>query len=426
MRELWRNRRDFFQNITIVLLALLGVFLLARTQLYSMGASAGAGYLRYFLDGDTPQSSAAPADLLASFSTPVRVAVTGVFEGRYGGVTMTTGDDAFEPLGGLLRETLGSAQPFEPCAPQDFFRALAGVSVYCDFLHPLPLSVTAGLAAGAWEEDGVLARQMAVAVGESDVVYLYVWDGAEACLRCATAVSVSELERIVNSYEFNGAMFAFDDSGLSSLAPCSLLPANLSSLPSLTAVSSLPGMETLLSSLGFYPRTNSRYPEADGTEVITEGSRILRVGADGVVRYRGGGEDALIIAAAGEIPTASEAAAGTWTLLNSLLAPYMGEASLYLESIAQTDTTATLTFGCQFSGVPIRSADGAAAAQVILSGRTVSSLTLRFRQYTATGESTPLLPLRQVLGIAAGWTGAELSIGYAESGGEVTGQWLAV
>lgn len=418
------RRRDFVQNAAIVLLALFAVVLFTQTQLYSLGTSAGAEYLDYFLDGDAAQASSDPSEILTGFSAPVRIAVTGVYGGRYGSTAMTTGDEEFEPLGSLLRETLGSAQAFEPCLLADFLLALTGSSVYYDFLEPLPLSVLAGLAAASWEEDGLSARRLAIAAGADGGVALYIWDGEGACFRCGSAVSSGELSRIVNGYEFNGAMFAFDDAALTALSPCSLLPAEPPELPELTASVSLPSTETLLSALGFYPRTNSRYPEPDGTEVITEGNRILRVSADGTVRYRGGGENTLAISADGEIPTVSEAAAGVWTLLNNLLSPYTGEARLYLQNIRQTETSVILSFGFQINGVPIRTADGSAAAQATLSGSSVTALVLRFRQYTGTGESSSLLPLRQTLGIAAESSGGELSIGYADYGGGVTAQWL--
>ena len=74
--------------------------------------------------------------------------------------------------------------------------------------------------------------------------------------------------------------------------------------------------------------------------------------------------------------------------------------------------------------MPIRSATGAAAAQATLSGAAVTTLTLRFRQYSSAGEAAPMLPLRQALGIAAAGNGGELSIGYADSGGAASAQWL--
>lgn len=119
-----------------------------------------------------------------------------------------------------------------------------------------------------------------------------------------------------------------------------------------------------------------------------------------------------------------EAASEVRLLLSELLAPVMGDAQMYLEQIQQVGAATTLRFGYQAGGVPIRFADGGCAAHVTLSGTTVSSMELRIRQYTVTENDSLLLPLRQALAIAAG--GAELSIGYADSGGDtVSAAWLA-
>ena len=61
-------------------------------------------------------------------------------------------------------------------------------------------------------------------------------------------------------------------------------------------------------------------------------------------------------------------------------------------------------------------ADGSAAAEVTLSGNTISALSLRPRQYSAASAASPLLPLRQAMAIAGRTAGAELSIGYADTG----------
>ena len=127
MKKIQFRRRDFFQNAAIVLLFLLAVALFTQTQLYSL--EAGAGYLDSLLEGDASQNTSAPSEILAGFAAPVRTAVTGVYGGRYGSTAMTTADEEFEPLGSLLRETLGSAQAPVPCAVQDFLQALNSSSV---------------------------------------------------------------------------------------------------------------------------------------------------------------------------------------------------------------------------------------------------------------------------------------------------------
>ena len=91
----------------------------------------------------------------------------------------------------------------------------------------------------------------------------------------------------------------------------------------------------------------------------------------------------------------------------------------------QSGSGTVLTFGYQVGGVPIRFADGSAAAEITLSGQTISSLTLRPRQYTA-GTTSSLLPLRQAMAIAGRNEGAELSIGYADTGTyPLSAVWLA-
>ena len=76
--------------------------------------------------------------------------------------------------------------------------------------------------------------------------------------------------------------------------------------------------------------------------------------------------------------------------------------------------------------MPVRFSDGSYAAEVTLTGSTISTLSLHFRQYTATGEKSLLLPLRQALAIAAKSDGAELSLGYADNGAAaLSACWLA-
>lgn len=425
MDERRRKRRDFLQNISIVLLTLSAVFLIAQTQLYTLGVNAGSGYLRN-LAGDAAQALPPSQAALTSLSAPVRLAVTGVYGGRYGSVAATTADEIFEPVGGLLREALRSVQSFTPCESEEFLEALRGTSVYCDFLSPLPLPVLAGLVGASLDSD-MSARRLAVSPRASGGAALYLWSEGDLCLTGVTAISTEELEDVVGGYELNGARFALDSEEPESaaLAPCSLFPLELPALPVFSSSAALPGSDTLLSALGFYPRTNSRYTESGGVEVVTDGDRTLRLNPNGSIRYRSGGDPALTVSSSGENPTLTETVMGTTALLNSLLSGQVSEASLYLRSVRQTESGTQLSFGWQSGGVPISLDSGGSAAEVTLSGGMVSSLTLRFRQYAAAGETSLLLPLRQALAIAARREGAELSIGYVDSGGLASARWLA-
>lgn len=420
-----RKRRDFLQNITIVLLSLSAVFLIAQTQLYTLGVNAGSSYLRYLTGTPDQMPDAAQANL-TSLAAPVRIAVTGVYGGRYGSVTLTTAGESFEPIGGLLREALGTIQDFAPCDSQEFFNALGSTSIYCDFLGALPLPVLAELV-GASSDSGLYARRVVISAQGGGGAMLYLWDGADSCQRGTSVIPLEDLNNVVGSYELNGALFALDNPSpdAAEVAPCSLFPLELPNLPVLAVSAAIPDYDALLAALSFYPRTNSRYTESGGVEVITDGDRTLRLIPDGAVRYRSGGDPAVAIASAGETPTPQEAVMGAVTLLNSLLPAQSGGAGLYPQSVRQTEITTTVTFGWQVGGVPIRFDHGGSAAEVTLSGNIVSSLFLRFRQYSSTEESSLLMPLRQALAIAARQGGKELSIGYVDDGTAAAAAWLA-
>ena len=422
MNERSRTRRDFIQNITIALLTVSAVLLFTQTQISNLGASSTLS--RLFSGPDVQSSSViTPQQDAVSPGAPVRVAAASTY-GRYGGVAMTTSDEEFLPLRQLLEQAPGSVQSLTFSSSQAFREALNRTSAYYDFLSPLPLSILADLSQTSLDEDAVFARRLVLAE-ENGAVALYLWDGANRCYRSGTALSAGDLNAVVSQYELGNAFFAFEGTEDHVLAPYSLLPGEEPRLPQLAAVSSLSDTTHLLASLGFNPNTQNRYWESETTEVISESNgRTLRLSTDGTVVYQSGDDPTLSIQAAGEVPSMVEAASEVRLLLSELLAPVMGDAQMYLEQIQQVGAATTLRFGYQAGGVPIRFADGGCAAHVTLSGTTVSSMELRIRQYTVTENDSLLLPLRQALAIAAG--GAELSIGYADSGGDtVSAAWLA-
>lgn len=424
MEEPRRARRNLIQNVVITLLSLSAVVLFAQTQFTSLNLSAGETAA-----ASGPSSpSAAPA---AELTAPVRVAVTGDF-GRHGGVALDTGSADFaDPLGRRLLEALGSARDYAPCARADFLRALEGPSLYYDFLEPLPLSVLAGLLGGGEEvspREDLSARRLLVAARDGGVI-LYLWDGGENCFQASTAVSADSVGQVISRYELGDASFAMDAAPggpARTLDPCSLLPEQAPSLPAFTLGDPLAGgTDWLLSALGFNPRSRTRHTESNGTELIMDGDRTLRIRPDNSVRYQSGDEPSLSVKAAGDLPTAREAALGAGALAGSLLTPVSGEGKLWLQSIRRNGDVTVLRFGYQAGGVPIRFQDGSPAAEVTLTGAAVTSLTLRFRQYLPAEENSLLLPLPQALAVAAARPGKELSIGYVERSGECRACWLS-
>ena len=419
MGEQRQDRRNLVQNILITLLALSAAVLFTQTQLYNLNLTTSEA-------PPGPAQSAAPA---AELAAPVRTAVTGDY-GRCGGLTCTTGDPVFaDPLGRRLLEALGSARDYAPCSRGDFLRALRGPSLYYDFLEPLPLSVLAGLLGGGEDvspREDLSACRLLIVPQEGGAV-LYLWDGGENCFRASTAVSSDSLEQVISRYELGDASFAMDGGGLErELDPCSLLPAQPPELPSFTLGDPLAGgTDWLLSALGFNPRSRTRHTESSGTELIIDGDRTLRIRPDNTIHYQSGNEPILRVKAAGDLPTAREAALGAGSLLSSLLAPVSGELQPWLQSLRRSGDVTALRFGYQLKGVPVRFQDGGFAAEITLTGSAVTALSLRFRQYNAAEEPSLLLPLPQALAVAAASPGKELSIGYVERGGECRAYWLS-
>lgn len=420
MNEAKHSRRDFWQNIAIVALSLSAVILFAQTQLYNLASTTIGQYLDQLLE--TPaQAEHTASTQISALSHPVHVAVTGVY-GRFGDMTMVTSGETFRPLNDLLKEALGSARVYTVCSEGEFLESLNSTSIYYDFLTSLPLSVLADTDTAA-TGSGIQARRLILSDQGERGVQLYIQDSSGTYQYCSTAVSRGDLESAADGYELGNAVFAFElaktDSTYASLDPCSLFLSDvIPSFPVLQASQTPADSNQLLTALSFNPRTNYRYPESDGTEVIVEGERSLRIRPDGTLLYRSGGETALTIDTADpDLPTMQEAAAGSNMLLQKLM-NNSGDGQLYLQSIQQVEDTTVLQFDYHAGSIPIRFSDGSCAAEVTLTGSTVSALTLRFRQYAFSGESSLLLPLRQALAIAVQNRGTDLSIGYADNGTE--------
>ena len=421
-----RKRRDFIQNITIVLLSLLAVALFTQTQLYNLEDNGG-----YFRQNTALPSSASPApEALTDVAAPVRVAVTGAYPyGRYANISLTTKSDDFAPLGTLLGEALGTADSFAASTSQAFLKALSGVSIYYDFLSPLPLSTVAGLVGAALPDSAATVRHLVLFPHDDGTVGLSLWDGGETYLTCTISVPAADIADTVGRYELGTAAFAFDDwngeAPVNGLSPCSLFLLEQPEYSVLSASDPLSSTDWLLTALGFNPHTNFRYSESSGTQVIMEGDSSLRIHTDGTVLYQSGSQPVLKIGSVQEALSVNETVLGTEGLLSSLLGNFSSSAAFYLLELQQSGATSVLRFGYHVDGLPIRFSDGGFAAEVTLEGSEVTKLSLRFRQYTLSDESARLLPLKQALAIAAGHPGAELAVGYADNNGDtVSAQWL--
>lgn len=427
MTEERKEALDFRQNVTIALLAVLAVVLLSRTELFSLGLETLGGG---FLSVPAPSASAQQETVGVRLSLPIRFAATSVYGGVYGRYAMANINSqsrSFRSARVLFGDALAAPLDFEEITREEFLSALRRTSLYCDFMAPLPLSLLGGLL-GAELSDERPARALAL-TRASGGVWLCLWDGAGTYCRRAAPVPAREFDDLVSRYELSGGAFALDfadaDAAWRNVAPLSLFPDGELSFPVYSAVSGLPDPDRLLSALRFNPLTKTRYTEANGTEVIMEDGRSVRIRANGAIAYQDGGRGDLRIESAGEIPTGWEAASECAALLNGILLP-QGCAAVYPLEIRRQDSVTTLRFGCALENLPVFRSDGGAAAVVTLEQRKIVSLELRPRRYAITETNLTLLPAQQALGLTAAFPGAELCLGYYDTGGaRLNAQWFA-
>ena len=429
MTESQRAELDFRQNVSIALLAVLAVALFARTELFHLGWEMIGSNFPAVSENVTTEPQ--PEAVFDTFSVPLRLVATGVYGGVYGrwaNLDTNTGQRAFRNVRRLFADALADTPPFDEIPQETFLLSICGTSLYCDFLTPLPLSVLAGLV-DVPSADERPVRAMALA-REKGTVFLYLWDGAGGYSRRASTVSRKELDELVGQYEPGNGVFALDLRDAGSLyrdvAPLSLFPGETPAPAVYSAAAGLPDTAQLLTAFRFNPLTKSRYTETNGTEVIMEGGRSVRIRANGNIYYQTGERGELYIESASDTPTGWEAVKECAALLNGILLS-QGFTEVCPLEVRRQDNLIVIRFGYVLDGIPVFQNDNGAAAVVALDGRRITSLELRPRRYTPTETASLLLPREQALGIAERHPGDELCLGYQDTGSaRLSAQWFAV
>jgi len=407
---------NLLQNILILLLSASALLLIIRQQtessLFSLLTGVQGG-------GTAAESS---AENLTSVESVVRVAVSGAY-GRYGALHMTSTSDGFAGIRNLLQEALGSAGTPAACSEQDFRAALESVSVYCDWTVPLPMPVVAGMVGASAPAGELTVRRMVLAV-EQDTVTLIFTDDA-SYLHCTTKVSTESVLNFISGVQMDTVAFAYELEGASTSPYALLHTGQLQNYPLLTSASAAQPTDPLLSALGFNPNTNSRYTESNGTEVVRDGERTLRIEPDSTLLYDSGGSSVpeLSITASGESPSIDDAVLCAFRSLSRLISN--SDAGLCLRSVQTTQRGWLVTFDYHVNGVLLRLSSGEPAAQAEVDATGVTGFVIRLRRYSASeSQNTLLLPLLQALAIVSDGSGGELSICYVDSGSSAAAAWL--
>jgi len=411
------------QNLAILLLSLSAALLLLVVIPLELEGESGLTRLQNLLSGK--QTSSAQAADLSAVAAPLNLVLTNDY-GRRGELLTTTQADLAIQCGSLIREAAGSSGEAEAAAPDDLRRALQHQSLFMDFLFPMPVQVVAGWF-GADFPDKLDVRCLAISAADEGTCSLFLWDGGEQLHRYATAVPASSLLEMLDSIDTNGASFACEAGpDYDALYPYTILPAQQVSLPTIGTSTPVEAIsdERLLSVLGFNVHTNYRYPESNGTQVIVEYPRELRIQPDGTVVYTGDAESsaplftAPLSAEDGRL-SADAAALAALRLANAVMPPELaGSGSFFLTGLEETADGWSVTMGVSAGGVPVYHANGSTAAEIHFTGGTITSFSLRCRCYTLAEKSYSLLPLAQAAAAVQDGSNTMLTTAYVDRGGE--------
>lgn len=447
-----RRLVELGKDLAILVLALSALYLLGRTQFYTLGGEGWLSGIAALLPGgeepvaDRPEGGWGQGGILR----PVRMVLATPLA-SYG--IQYDGEQVGETFGELLNplsDVLEGAQAPHKTTVRAWRAALAGEvpTVYLDFLGPVPLADLAAWLSGGRAPNQNLtgtARHVALSLEEDGNVTLsYINEPDGMYYACETTADVAgRLEELLTDLPLNNVSFAFEDPAqYGALAPYTLLgqrapePRKYSvqdPIPLAAAAAETAALEgaadTLVRSLSFHPQSYTAYPTTGGV-AIQEGGDRLTVGSSGTVTYRASGEeDPRYPISGGDEPAQWQIVDGAWAFAEKTVGPLCGDARLYLSGIETlADGATAVVFSYQLNGAAVRVGSEGYAARIVVRGGAISEFTLQLRNYTDTGETT--LVMQAVRAMAAMGAldaeGSELQLCYLDRGGDtVTAGWIA-
>ena len=409
------------QNLAILFLTLSAVFLLIIVIPLELEGENGLKKIERLLY--TEQAPTAQSSDLSTIAAPLNLVLTNDY-GRRGEIMTTSLSDTAVQCGSLIREAMGSATGMSAASAPDFQESLNVQNIFMDFLSAMPAEIIAGLF-GADFSESCQARCLTLSAAGEDTCTLFLWDGGEQFLRFGTAIPISALQEYLSSVSTNDAKFAFAaGEEYAGLYPYTILPAGRISVNPLTVSTPSEAVSDkhLLSVLGFNVHTNYRYPESNGTQVIVEYPRELRIQPDGTVLYSGDTESTpeLFIASPGaDQITASDAALTALRLAEEIIPPsFSGNAAFFLSHLEENEQGWNISLDVAVDGMPIYHSSGTSAAEFQFTGSTVTSFSIRCRQYLLSDQTISLLPVTQAAAVAGNSRNAMLTVAYVDRGGE--------
>ena len=318
-----------------------------------------------------------------------------------------------------VSEAVGSAGASAEIDAQAMTTILSGDNIiYLDFYNKIPLAELSGWVGddpGEGTEDRV-GKLVLSADADGIISMTTIRDGQYFTSR--TALELSTLSSFINGITPNGCYFAFQDERLSGIAPDILINPEAPSIQAVTAQRHLSydreQVEAILKPFGMNPYNTESYTDAKGTEVYVENLYEARFFKDGSILLRAP-EDRIVADESNRINIA-------YTLINGLLADFIGESGVYYIGGGEDERndTVTLYFGQESGGVPLQLPGGYAAAVTFRRGSLVQ-VDLFPCKISVSGDVGDLLPQRQAAALLG--AGERMELCYERTGDEYVPAW---
>lgn len=417
-----KNKIDRIKNMIIVLLIVSSIMLGLKTTLFNEFFNSipfvakTSEWVGDFLTGSDNNASDDTVTVSAESGRPRYIAVTNNAGAHYGVKYDTvTSKSLFENVGGFFYEALGSATEPTEITEEDWKTALKSLGLYFDYVYPVPISMIAKwLGADISEQWGNTNIRRICIAQSGDAVCLYYQEEASGLFFCAeTAVTFSSLTDRFETYQSNGALFAFELSDfLKTDEWYQLILTDVHTHPVIASENPILNedeIEHIFDTLGIIYNPNSTYPEADGTLVFVENNFTLRLGTNGHITYK--------LLDTGDITdsdqTAEEAVETARMIVDSTLGQYCGDADLCLSSVTFMDEGAyVITFEYWVAGGKIHLNEDGWAAKIVVKDLNILEMDLVFRKYTITTDTRVMLP--EILACSA--SASEMILNYTDRG----------
>lgn len=410
---------SFVRKAAIVALLVSAALLLLQTDYFT--TLSGRGSRGAERSGGATAGSAASVSAEAAAALLPRAVLVRFSDGSAQGSAFDgeTTEQTFRRFAAVLGEALGSAGAPE-AIPEGVFRGgMDAGCVFVDFGMAFPLGLLSdwlGSGGGGAEDRSADLLYLGL---DGEEVRFFFREGKEY-YRCPTATQAETLTARMEDFQAAEAYFAFESERLAGTEPYTVV---LKTMPELYAVNAgSAGSEAtpqrLMDAMGMNSYITSSYSDADGTLVLMEGGRTLRLNPDGTLYYRD--TDGARELAAGDSVAAVNYAC---RLAQQSLGAFCGDARVVFTGMETVGSVYTIHFDYAVSGIPVR-LTGRHAATVTIDGGALRWASMELRNYTHSTETETVLPMIQAAAIASAQGGGTLALVYVDGGERTHCVWV--